>query len=97
VITTTWHTGVELGIHHHLSGSLAIGPALRQERYRQGKAEREPADHRRSREFYQGKCLADAAHGATGATPRCGLVGVLPRRSTGLWQSLGWFPAAPAG
>jgi hypothetical protein len=40
----------ELGVYHNLTRSLAIGSDSRPEWYRQGKAEREPADHRGSRE-----------------------------------------------
>ena len=34
---------VELGIHHYPSPSLCVGSASPLDRYRQGKAEREPA------------------------------------------------------
>jgi hypothetical protein len=40
----------ELGVHHDLSQSLTIGSDFPPTLYRQGKADREPADPRGSRE-----------------------------------------------
>jgi len=44
------HTAQELGVCYGPSQSSAIGSALLPSQYRQGKADREPADHRGSRE-----------------------------------------------
>ena len=39
----SWYKADELGIYHNPSRSLGVASASRPERYRQGKAEREPA------------------------------------------------------
>jgi hypothetical protein len=49
------HTAQELGVCHDPLRSLAVGSASRSERYRQGKADRQPANPQGSREFYQWK------------------------------------------
>jgi hypothetical protein len=56
----------ELGIHHHPSRSLGVGSASRPARYRQGKADREPANHRGLVSHWQEKARPVGVAGSQG-------------------------------